>query len=99
MKVIRGLLSVAVVAGASLCASGDVRAANGPAGKNSAIDQINTVVVIYAENRSFDNLLRPFPGRQRLAERHSRAFHAGRPRRHRSRESCRRSGTASRPRA
>ncbi len=46
------------------------------------IDNIDTVVVIYAENRSFDNLYGSFPGRQRLAERHARKFHAARPRRH-----------------
>jgi acid phosphatase len=58
---IRGVLLAMMVAGASLGAGGDARAADGPSAKNSAIDRIDTVVVIYAENRSFDNLYGAFP--------------------------------------
>ena len=57
------------------------------------LDQIENVVVIYAENRSFDNLYGTFPGANGLAERHAGSMHAARPRRHAAARSCRRSGT------
>ena len=41
------------------------------------------MVVIYAENRSFDNLYGSFPGAEGLAGRHRDQHAAGRPRRHR----------------
>ncbi len=47
----------------------------------SGIANIDTVVVIYAENRSFDNLYGTVPRRRWLAERHAGKFKATRPRR------------------
>ena len=44
------------------------------------LDAIQTVVVIYAENRSFDNLYGSFPGARGIAQR--RSSRAARPRRH-----------------
>ena len=53
-------LALVLTAGASL---GIVQSATAqPAKKPRGIDQIETVVVIYAENRSFDNLYGYFPG-------------------------------------
>ena len=52
----------------SVAAMNEVRAQSAPSG----IDKIETVVVIYAENRSFDNLYGNFR-RQRLADVSSRA--------------------------
>lgn len=55
------LLFAAVLAG--LCGVvGIAGAASPPAKKSPGIDQIETIVVIYAENRSFDNLYGFFPG-------------------------------------
>jgi acid phosphatase len=52
--------AAAFAAGASLC---DANAAGQRArAKRAGIEQIETVVVIYAENRSFDNLYGFFPG-------------------------------------
>lgn len=55
------LFAALLAAGTSLGAlpSG---AADAPARKPAGIDRIETVVVIYAENRSFDNLYGHFPG-------------------------------------
>lgn len=55
-------LALVVTALAALAPAAPSRAA-GPAG----IDKIETVVVIYAENRSFDNLYGNFPGANGLA--------------------------------
>jgi acid phosphatase len=53
-RIFRGLL---LAAAASLGS-----AAAGAASKAAALDRIETLVVIYAENRSFDNLYGSFPG-------------------------------------
>ena len=58
------------------------------------LDVIKTVVVLYAENRSFDNLYGTLPRRQRPAERRRRQHAAARPRRQRAQANCRRSGAA-----
>ena len=58
------------------------------------INTIDTVVVIYAENRSFDNLYGHFPGRQRPAERHAGKFRCSSTATARCSRNCRRSGTA-----
>ncbi len=52
---LRSILAALAAAAASLCAA---HAADAPQG----IDRIDTLVVIYAENRSFDNLYGGFPG-------------------------------------
>ena len=49
---------IVLLSAALLAAGGDVRAQGTPSG----IDKIETVVVIFAENRSFDNLYGHFPG-------------------------------------
>jgi phospholipase C len=59
-----GVICAAAFAAANaLCGAGPAMAADPPA----VIDRIDTVVVIYAENRSFDNLYGAFPGANGLA--------------------------------
>ncbi len=48
----------------------------------SGLDRIDHIVVIYAENRSFDHLYGLFPGAEGIARRDRRAEDAARPRRH-----------------
>jgi acid phosphatase len=55
------LFTAMLVAG-TFCGATVAGAAKAPAKKTAGIDQIETVVVIYAENRSFDNLYGFFPG-------------------------------------
>jgi acid phosphatase len=55
----RLLLSAALATGMGLCGVPSAVAADMPA---AGINQIDTIVVIYAENRSFDNLYGTFPG-------------------------------------
>jgi len=59
-----GLLWAIAIAVPCAFAPGDVNAPD----SGAAIDNIDTVVVIYAENRSFDNLYGTFPGANGLAE-------------------------------
>jgi acid phosphatase len=59
----RSLMPALAVGAATLCATTALHAADAPQG----IDQIDTLVVIYAENRSFDNLYGHFPGANGLA--------------------------------
>jgi phospholipase C len=54
------LIPVAMTVAAALLASTALAAT--PAKKPPALDKIDTVVIIYAENRSFDNLYGAFPG-------------------------------------
>src|SRR5215472_2193840 len=56
------ILSAALVAATTGVYCTSIVAADLSARKNSVIDQIENVVVIYAENRSFDNLYGFFPG-------------------------------------
>ena len=57
------ILLVAVLAlGTGVYGTGVTGAAERSAKKTSGIDQIENIVVIYAENRSFDNLYSFFPG-------------------------------------
>src|SRR5215831_19110927 len=56
------ILSAALVAATTGVYCTSIAAADLSARKNSVIDQIENVVVIYAENRSFDNLYGFFPG-------------------------------------
>ena len=71
----------------------------------SCKSKVDTIVVIYAENRSFDNLYGLFPGRQRHSGRervgHGHDLAAARPqcRRRRARDAAARPGAASRQRA
>jgi len=58
---------VAILVAAS-CLATPVWAADAPVKKRSGLDQIQTVVVIYAENRSFDNLYGAFPGANGLKD-------------------------------
>ena len=53
--IIRYWLSLAVVAIVSGCAAP-------PSGERAGLAKIEHIVVIYAENRSFDNLYGAFPG-------------------------------------
>src|SRR6185437_2043588 len=55
------LFAALLAAGTSLGAL-PAGAADAPAHKPAGIDRIETIVVIYAENRSFDNLYGHFPG-------------------------------------
>lgn len=55
-------LFAALLAGTVLCAAGPAGAADAAPPKAAGIDAIETIVVIYAENRSFDNLYGYFPG-------------------------------------
>ena len=54
-------LAAMLVAG-TCCGAAIADAASRPAKKPAGIDSIETVVVIYAENRSFDHLYGFFPG-------------------------------------
>jgi phospholipase C len=54
-------LVAALTAGTDMCA-GAPSAAKAPTRRAAGLDRIETVVVIYAENRSFDNLYGFFPG-------------------------------------
>ena len=56
------ILSAALVAATTGAYCTSIAAADLWARKSSGIDQIENVVVIYAENRSFDNLYGFFPG-------------------------------------
>ena len=62
------LLSASVTGLLALGASASVSAAPKAAAPAGGIDQIDTVVVIYAENRSFDNLYGSFPGADGLKQ-------------------------------
>ena len=62
------VLSASVTGLLALSASASVSAAPKPAAPAAGIDQIDTVVVIYAENRSFDNLYGSFPGADGLKQ-------------------------------
>lgn len=62
IMIVRGFLTAMAVAAMSLGGTGAGMAATGPAAGPRGIGQIDTVVVIYAENRSFDNLYGRFPG-------------------------------------
>ncbi len=62
------LLSASVTGLLALGASASVSAAPKPTNPAGGIDQIDTVVVIYAENRSFDNLYGSFPGADGLKQ-------------------------------
>src|SRR5437016_4936616 len=53
--------TAALAAGAGLCSAMDATAAKAPR-RAPGLDQIETVVVIYAENRGFDHLYGFFPG-------------------------------------
>jgi phospholipase C len=57
----RTLFTAMLVAG-TFCSASVADAAKAPARKTAGIEQIETIVVIYAENRSFDNLYGFFPG-------------------------------------
>ena len=57
----RIVFSAALLAGI-FCGAALAGAASKPAKKALGLDAIETVVVIYAENRSFDNLYGYFPG-------------------------------------
>jgi acid phosphatase len=59
-------LATILAAATSLCC-GIAGAADAPAGPPGIIGQIDTIVVIYAENRSFDNLYGFFPGANGIA--------------------------------
>ena len=59
--------TLAAIVAAAYCLCGHARAADQPARPPGAIGQIDTVVVIYAENRSFDDLYGAFPGANGLA--------------------------------
>ena len=65
----RNLSLVAATALSGLFASGAMSAANAQLKPPPGIDNIQTVVIIYAENRSFDNLYGSFPGRTVCATR------------------------------
>jgi phospholipase C len=54
--------TAALAAGAGMCGALGASAAKAPAKHAAGLDRIETVVVIYAENRSFDNLYGFFPG-------------------------------------
>ena len=67
---------------------------------NSAgIESIETIVVIYAENRSFDNLYGSFPGANGLADAPRPEFTQLRPRRRRAQGVAAGLGRADRARA
>ena len=76
MKLARIRLAASLVASLIL-ASCEVQAPT-PATRDAAMLRIDTVVVIYAENHSFDNL----PRRRRHCQRNARASDADRSRRH-----------------
>ena len=52
----------------------------GPAGA-AGLDEVRNIVVIYAENRSFDNLYGRFPGANGLQDATADSMTAARPRR------------------
>jgi phospholipase C len=58
----RSITLAAVTAGVAAGSLGAAAQAQQAAQESKGIDQIQTVVVIYAENRSFDNLYGAFPG-------------------------------------
>src|SRR6266404_6015742 len=58
----RILLTAVLALGTGVCGTSVTGAAEGSARKTTGIDQIENIVVIYAENRSFDNLYGFFPG-------------------------------------
>jgi acid phosphatase len=58
----RAILLATLAVGLSGWTFIQANAADGPAKSVSGLGQIDTVVVIYAENRSFDNLYGAFPG-------------------------------------
>jgi acid phosphatase len=74
--VLRGLVLSALLAFAYACAGL-------PAGQAQGLDRIETIVVIYAENRSFDHLYGLFPGAdgiaQATAEQKTQVDHDGTP--------------------
>jgi acid phosphatase len=59
--------TLAALVAATSCLCGAAGAADAPARPPGVIGQIDTVVVIYAENRSFDDLYGSFPGANGLA--------------------------------
>jgi phospholipase C len=63
----RKLLCTTALVAIGLGWAGAVRAADDDATHQKKLDQIDTIVVIYAENRSFDNLYGLFPGANGLA--------------------------------
>src|ERR1035441_2809477 len=58
----RSLLLAAVASGPWLIGSGAMSPAFAQTKPPAGIDTLQTIVVIYAENRSFDNLYGSFPG-------------------------------------
>jgi acid phosphatase len=58
--ILRGFLTA--IAWVALCLGAAAGMAGSAAAQTQGIEQIQTVVVIYAENRSFDNLYGAFPG-------------------------------------
>jgi phospholipase C len=64
----RELLCATALAGIGLCSGRAVLAADDAAVHRQKLDQIQNVVVIFAENRSFDNLYGSFPGANGLAQ-------------------------------
>ena len=69
----------------------DAARRSGPDRANLA--RIEHIVVIYAENRSFDNLYGLFPGANGIAQRHAGDLDADGPRRHDACRFCRRCGS------
>ncbi|WP_026608085.1 acid phosphatase [Methylocapsa acidiphila] len=64
----RQVLRRAVIAlGAVACSLAGAKAAEDGPASSSGLEKIETIVVIYAENRSFDNLYGHFPGANGLA--------------------------------
>jgi acid phosphatase len=59
--------TLAAILAAVSCFCGLATAADAPAKPTGVIGQIDTIVVIYAENRSFDDLYGTFPGANGLA--------------------------------
>jgi len=64
----RNQSAVLVAAGTGVFGTSIAAAADQPVRKTSEINQIENVVVIYAENRSFDNLYGFFPGANGLQQ-------------------------------
>ena len=69
----RSLLGVALAVGMCACARGDRRLPgdtenNGDAATQALRGKVKTIVVIYAENRAFDNLYGNFPGARGLSD-------------------------------
>ncbi len=62
------ILVAAILAGTALSALRPVLAADDAATHQKKLDEIQTVVVIFAENRSFDNLYGSFPGANGIAD-------------------------------